>query len=277
MARADPKEAATREGGNTLLAAQVVVRVVQHARHRQPEVGAEHVHKDRVPRVDGSDEVAAEDLVDDKDDLEEAENAPAPNPEGAAEPGDGNNPSMGNDEETAAAVQIILGGEEEEVNQVFVVNVPRYEVGTSADVLAMFKSKQEAILDTGCSKSCASEDWSEAYLASLDEKERKNVVRKISTNSFRFGDNKVYKSMGYIEAPIWIGGKRRRIGWDVLPHATVPLLVSLRVMKRLEMDMKLMEGDYSLATVEGVSFRIENREEHLWLDMNNLATPRELA
>ena len=73
--------------------------------------------------------------------------------------------------------------------------------------------------------------------------------------------------MGYIEAPIWIGGKRRRMGWDILPHATVPLLVSLRVMKRLEMEMKLMEGDYSLATVEGVSFRIENREEHLWLDI----------
>ena len=40
--------------GGALLAAQVVVRVVQHARHRQPEVGAEHVHEDRVPGVDGS-------------------------------------------------------------------------------------------------------------------------------------------------------------------------------------------------------------------------------
>ena len=40
--------------GGALLAAQVVVRVIQHARHRQPEVGAEHVHEDRVPGVDGS-------------------------------------------------------------------------------------------------------------------------------------------------------------------------------------------------------------------------------
>ena len=54
--------------GGALLAAQVVVRVIQHARHRQAEVGAEHVHEDRVPRVNGFDVVAAEDLVDDEDD-----------------------------------------------------------------------------------------------------------------------------------------------------------------------------------------------------------------
>ena len=97
------------------------------------------------------------------------ENAPAPEPEVDAEPGDGDNlvfesfettspvpmgpenapapdpevdPFMRNNEETAAAAESILGGEKEDLNKVCIVNVPRYEVGTSADVLAMFKSKQ---------------------------------------------------------------------------------------------------------------------------------------
>ena len=66
------------------------------------------------------------------------EYAPAPDPGVVAETRDGNNPFMRSDEETEAAVDSILSGEDERVNQVFVVNVPRYEVETPADVLALF-------------------------------------------------------------------------------------------------------------------------------------------
>ena len=39
--------------------------------------------------------------------------------------------------------------------------------------------------------------------------DRKKVVKIVSQNSFRFGDKQVYRSQGFIETPVWIGGKRR--------------------------------------------------------------------
>ena len=61
------------------------------------------------------------------------------------------------------------------------------------------------------------------------------------------------------------------MGWDILPKTTIPLLVSLKVMKKLNMGLQLFEGDYDMATVEGVSFKIEHRQDHLWL---NISPPR---
>ena len=61
------------------------------------------------------------------------------------------------------------------------------------------------------------------------------------------------------------------MGWDILPQTTIPLLVSLKVMKKLNMQLALFEGDFDMATVEGVSFQIEHRQDHLWL---NISPPR---
>ena len=160
---------------------------------------------------------------------------------------------------------------EGEFRNVLVVNVPRYNVEVTPDVLATYSSKQEAILDTGCSKSVASEEWTSSYISSLSLEDQKKVVKKVSENRFRFGDNQVYISQCYIIAPVWIGGRRRTMGWDILPKTTIPLLVSLKVMKKLNMGLQLFEGDYDMATVEGVSFKIEHRQDHLWL---NISPPR---
>ena len=58
------------------------------------------------------------------------------------------------------------------------------------------------------------------------------------------------------------------LGWDVLPQTTIPLLISLKVMKKLQMGIQLYEGSVDIATVEGVSFKIEHRQDHLWLDIS---------
>ena len=174
----------------------------------------------------------------------------------------------------AAAEEVINKDEDalaEGESNVLVVNVPRYNVDVTPDVLAAYSTKQEAILDTGCSKSVASEDWTTSYISSLSPEDKKKVVKKVSQNSFRFGDNQVYRSQCYIVAPVWIGGRRRTMGWDILPQTTIPLLVSLKVMKKLNMGLQLFEGDYDMATVEGVSFKIEHRQDHLWL---NISPPR---
>ena len=153
-------------------------------------------------------------------------------------------------------------------DDVFVVNVPKCNVDVNSDVLTTYCARKEAILDTGCSKSCASEDWTKGYIENLSGEDKKRVVKKVSNNSFRFGDNQVYRSQGYIEAPVWIGGKRRTLGWDILPQTTIPLLISLKVMKKLQMGIQLYEGNVDIATVEGVSFKVEHRQDHLWLDIS---------
>ena len=88
-------------------------------------------------------------------------------------------------------------------------HVPRYNVEVTPEVLATYSSKQEAILDTGCSKSVASEEWTSSYISSLNLEDQRKVVKKVSENRLRFGDNQVYTSQCYIIAPVWIGGRRR--------------------------------------------------------------------
>ena len=61
-------------------------------------------------------------------------------------------------------------------SNVLVVNVPQYDV------------EVEAILDTGCSKSVASEEWTKSDISSLSLEDRKTVVNKVSQNSFRCGE-----------------------------------------------------------------------------------------
>ena len=174
------------------------------------------------------------------------------------------NPYMQDGEDAKKVIDDFL--KDEDAHDVLVVNVPKYKV--NADVPPIYCARKEAILDTGCSKCCASEDWTKGYLENLSVEDKKRVVKKVSTNSFRFGDNRVYRSQGYVEAPVWIGGKRKTLGWDVLPQTTIPLLISLKVMKKLKMGIQMYEGNVDIATVDGVSFKIEHRQDHLWLDIS---------
>ena len=68
------------------------------------------------------------------------------------------------------------------------------EVGGGYDVRFTAGYDHQAILDTGCSRSCASEEWTEAYIRLLRAEDRKDVVRKPSNNRFRFGDRKLGRS-----------------------------------------------------------------------------------
>ena len=174
------------------------------------------------------------------------------------------NPYMQDGDDAKKVIDDFL--KDDDGHDVLLVNVPKYKV--NADVLPIHCARKEAILDTGCSASCASEDWTKGYIENLSVEDKKRVVKKMSTNRFRFGDNQVYRSQGYVEAPVWIGGKRRMLGWDVLPQTTMPLLISLKVMKKLQMGLQMYEGNVDIATVEGVSFKIEHRQDHLWLDIS---------
>ena len=52
----------------------------------------------------------------------------------------------------------------------------------------------QAIIDTGCPKTVCGAEWFNVYLESLSSKDRAHIRHKRSSNKFRFGDGKIYRS-----------------------------------------------------------------------------------
>lgn len=82
-----------------------------------------------------------------------------------------------------------------------------------------------AILDSGCSKTVCGKNWLCVYLETLSVLDRKCVKRVDSINTFRFGDGRVVKSLGAIDIPVYIGGKKMTLSTDIV-HCDIPLLIS---------------------------------------------------
>ena len=146
------------------------------------------------------------------------------------------------------------------------------EVGGGYNVRFTAGYDHQAILDTGCSRSCASEEWTEAYIRLLGAEDRKEVVRKPSNNRFRFGDRKLFASEGLVTAPIYIGSRRKTLTWDVL-KTDVPLLIGLPIMKQLGMVLEFSKDGSDVARVNGNAEAIEviNRDGHQWISLTREA------
>ena len=127
----------------------------------------------------------------------------------------------------------------------------------------------EAIMDTGCTKCCAGMEWTTAYLESLSTMDRASVVIKQGTNKFRFGNDKVFHSKGFIIAPVYLGGRRKLLGFDRV-EAKIPLLISLKVMRKVGMDL-IFRQDSCTAKIEDTEVKMEMRGGHIWI---NIAPPQ---
>lgn len=88
-----------------------------------------------------------------------------------------------------------------------------------------------AIIDTGCPKTTAGRDWLKAYVDTLSIKDRASISSSASTNKFRFGDGKVYKSEKYVVLPIYINGKQHVLGVEIVA-CNIPLLLSRETLVR---------------------------------------------
>ena len=135
------------------------------------------------------------------------------------------------------------------------------------EVFLTDNSGNEAVMDTGCSKSCAGVEWTEKYLRELSPEDRADVKITASRAQFKFGDNKVYSSEGFVIAPIYLGGKRKLLSWDKV-DTKIPLLISLKVMMRLGLVMKFQEKGPNVAEFDGTKVELAMRDGHIWVNVS---------
>ena len=133
------------------------------------------------------------------------------------------------------------------------------------------KWHESCIADCGCAAGCAGQCWTDAYIESLSDRDKNDVVIVDSDATFKFGDGKVIRSLGLAQVPIYIGGVRRHIQFDIV-DADIPLLLSLRVMEKLRMTMKFTDKGDNVATVDGVTFKMYPRDGHVWMYVSEKAS-----
>ena len=88
-----------------------------------------------------------------------------------------------------------------------------------------------ALLDSGCTKTVCGEVWLQYFLDSLRNEEYLKVVVSESKNMFKFGDNKMIKSLKLVKFPVIIAGVPATITTDVVKY-DIPLLLSKEAMKK---------------------------------------------
>merc|ERR1712112_493529 len=121
-----------------------------------------------------------------------------------------------------------------------------------------------AVIDTGCNRSVAGNEWSEKYIAALGDKHRSKVVIKDVEDGkkFRFGGGRVVVARKEIKAPIMLGNKRYSLSWHVV-EAPIPLLWGKESMKKagvlldLPKDRARIKGEWvELVTAEGSHYGV---------------------
>ena len=128
-------------------------------------------------------------------------------------------------------------------------------------------AKLMAMLDSGCGKSCSGTKWNDKFLNSLSPEDRAAVRTFPGSSRFKFGSGTVYTSTMLVVAPIYIGGRRYRVAYDVLPVENLPLLLSLFVMQKLEMTISYSNKKEDIATVRGTKVKIHTADGHQWLNI----------
>ena len=88
-----------------------------------------------------------------------------------------------------------------------------------------------AVIDTGCPKTVCGTQWLDVYLESLSSKDRNHIRCKRSSNRFRFGDGKTYKSQKRVTIPIFIKDQKHYLNVDVV-DICIPLLISRDTLER---------------------------------------------
>ena len=91
-----------------------------------------------------------------------------------------------------------------------------------------------ATLDSGCTKTCSGVAWTQSLLETMDEEDLAKVHFKESNAAFRFGNDEDYISRWKMYFPVYISGKEKMLGTEVI-DAEVPLLLSEEDMGKFKM------------------------------------------
>ena len=145
------------------------------------------------------------------------------------------------------------------------------DINRPAQVLFTATQADHALIDTGCQKSVCGETWYEEYKANLSEEERRMIMENTGTSAYKFGGHGVYKSARLVIAPVYVGGTRKIIKFDVV-RTEIPLLLSLKLMQKLNMTIMTRDNEDNMAKVGDTTFKLHYSEGHLYIPLSKASS-----
>ena len=98
-----------------------------------------------------------------------------------------------------------------------------------------------AVLDSGYTKTVWGKKWLTWYLELLLEDDKKQVIKRTSDASFRFGDSEEIKAIKSVEIPARIVGHCTSIK-AVVVSKDIPLLLSKKAMKDAKVNIDFVNN-----------------------------------
>ena len=98
---------------------------------------------------------------------------------------------------------------------------------------------KSAILDSGCSSTVTGRIWLQSFIDSLPDSEQEKVCHVPSDAVFRFGGDRLHKSIEKVSLPCHIAGVECVVETDVI-ECDIPLLLSKAAMKQFGMVLDLV-------------------------------------
>ena len=157
----------------------------------------------------------------------------------------------------------------EEPVKIWKAHMARSTVDINRPAQVHFSSTQadHALIDTGCQKSVCGQTWFDTYKANLSTDERAMILEEVGTSAYKFGGHGVYKSVRLVIAPVYVGGSRKIIKFDVV-NTEIPLLLSLKLMQKMNMNILCRDSEDNMAKVGDVTFKLHYSEGHLYIPLS---------
>ena len=128
--------------------------------------------------------------------------------------------------------------------------------------------KDEALMDSGCEKTCSGVEAYDNYVQTLSDKDKADIREYVGKSRFKFGAEEIFTSLKEAALPFYIAGRRKILKVDVV-SAQVPLLIGLPVLKQLELGMQYSNGGQDYAFYDGVRFRVYYRQGHHYMRISH--------
>ena len=122
----------------------------------------------------------------------------------------------------------------------------------------------EALVDSGCQKSCCGLVAYNGYLTTLSEKDKLEVREHVGTARFKFGGAGVYTSLKEVLIPLYIAGMKMRLRMDIV-DTDIPLLLGLPVLKQLNLTVEYSKKGDDFGFFHAAKFRIYNKSGHQYI------------
>lgn len=124
------------------------------------------------------------------------------------------------------------------------------------------------LIDGGCTKTVAGARWVRIFIDNLEDQDQSKVKYIRSQAKYKFGDGETHYAEQAVMLPVWIAGKRRFILADILEEVELPLLISLKVLRKLEMSITFSQSSGDFAIIDGIKVSIRNKDGHQWLALS---------